>query len=237
MKKRMLAAALASLLLLSACGAEAAVQPPRESAPIEAAQSLPEKAPETVPLPAEKGGEAPVPVEEAPASAEEAPASAEEAPASAEEALPISQEQPQEAPQAEPVCTISISCGTLLSHMEELAEEKRELVPEDGWLLTPIETTFSEGESVFDVLQRTCRDQRLHMEFSDTPVYDSAYIEGIGNLYEFDCGALSGWKYKVNGEFPHYGCSQYVLTDGDCVEWVYTCDLGADVGSAVGENG
>ena len=38
--------------------------------------------------------------------------------------------------------------------------------------------------------------------------------------------------YKVNdGWFPNYGCSRYQLRDGDVMEWVYTCDLGKDVGS------
>ena len=68
------------------------------------------------------------------------------------------------------------------------------------------------------------------MEFSQSPVYETAYIEGIGNLYEFDAGALSGWMYRVNGWFPNYGCSSYQVQDGDVIEWVYTCDLGADVG-------
>ena len=76
-----------------------------------------------------------------------------------------------------------------------------------------------------------CRENKLHLEFSTTPVYGSAYIEGIGNLYEFDCGAESGWMYAVNGWFPNYGCSQYALQDGDTVTWVYTCELGRDVGS------
>ena len=93
---------------------------------------------------------------------------------------------------------------------------------------------FTEGESVFDVLKRVCRENKIHMEFSETPVYQSAYIEGIGNFYEFDCGEGSGWMYRVNGEFPNYGCSRYTLADGDTVEWVYTCDFGADVGGRVG---
>lgn len=37
--------------------------------------------------------------------------------------------------------------------------------------------------------------------------------------------------YAVNGWFPNYGCSQYALQDGDTVTWVYTCELGRDVGS------
>ena len=111
-----------------------------------------------------------------------------------------------------------------------LTREKQELVPTDGWLLEPVEVSFSDGESVFDVLLRVCREQKLHMEYSDTPIYNSAYIEGIGNLYEFDVGPLSGWMYKVGDWFPNYGCSNYELKDGDVIQWVYTCDLGADVG-------
>ena len=56
-----------------------------------------------------------------------------------------------------------------------------------------------------------------------TPVYNSVYIEGINNIYEFDCGELSGWLYKVNNESPGVGCSLYKLKDGDVVEWIYTC--------------
>lgn len=131
---------------------------------------------------------------------------------------------------AEYTCTLSISCATILDNMELCNKEKRELVPEDGWILKPMTVTFYEGESVFNVLQRTCKQQKIHMEFSNTPIYNSAYIEGIHNLYEFDVGNLSGWMYKVNGWFPNYGCSRYQLKDGDVIEWVYTCDLGYDVG-------
>ena len=127
-------------------------------------------------------------------------------------------------------CTLSISCATILNHMDWLDPEKVELVPEDGWILKPTEVTFYEGESVFNVLQRTCKQQGIHMEFENTPMYNSAYIEGIHNLYEFDCGELSGWMYQVNDWFPNYGCSRYQLQDGDVVEWAYTCDLGVDVG-------
>ena len=52
----------------------------------------------------------------------------------------------------------------------------------------------------------------------------------MNGLYEFSCGALSGWMYRVDGEFPNYGCSKYELRDGQVIEWVYTCDLGHDVG-------
>lgn len=127
-------------------------------------------------------------------------------------------------------CTLSISCATILDNMGWLDPDKKELVPSDGWILKPTQVTFYEGESVFNVLLRTCKQNKIHMEYKDTPIYNSAYIEGIHNLYEFDCGDLSGWMYKVNDWFPNYGCSRYQLRDGDVIAWVYTCNLGYDVG-------
>lgn len=134
-------------------------------------------------------------------------------------------------------CTFSISCAVLLDEPEALDPEKVELVPADGWLMEAEEVTFQQGESVFDVLLRVTREHKLHMEYTNTPIYNSAYIEGIGNLYEFDCGELSGWMYSVNGWFPNYGCSRYQLQDGDEVAWVYTCDLGNDVGGGYAVGG
>lgn len=134
-------------------------------------------------------------------------------------------------------CTLSVRCDTILDNIEWLDKEKVELVPEDGVIFPATEVTFYEGESVFNVLQREMKKARIHMEFSSVVVYNSVYIEGINNLYEFDCGELSGWMYKVNDWFPNYGASRYQLKDGDVVEWVYTCDLGIDVGGfyAVGD--
>ncbi len=127
-------------------------------------------------------------------------------------------------------CTFSISCDTINDNLSNLKREKRSLVPADGWILQPTRVEIKEGDTVFDVLKRVTRDEGIQMEFNMTPAYGSAYIEGIANLYEFDCGALSGWMYSVNGEFPGYGCSEYELSSGDIAEFKYTCDLGKDVG-------
>lgn len=136
---------------------------------------------------------------------------------------------PTETASKKPTCTISISCATILNNMDKLDKDKKGLVPKDGWILQSITVEFEEGETVFDLLKRVCMDKKIHMEFSWTPMYNSAYIEGIHNLYEFDCGSLSGWMYSVNGVYPNYGCSKAVIKEGDVIRWVYTCDLGKDV--------
>lgn len=127
-------------------------------------------------------------------------------------------------------CTFSIECTTILNNIADLEPEKLDVMTSDGIILSQRTVEFKEGESVFDVLQRVCQENNIHMEASWTPIYNSAYIEGINNLYEFDCGSLSGWMYRVNGWYPNYGCSRYQLAEGDVVEWRYTCDLGKDVG-------
>ena len=128
-------------------------------------------------------------------------------------------------------CTFSIDCATILNNMGDLNPDKLGEVPSDGWILKETTVTFYENESVYNVLQRVCKENGIHMSARWTPMYNSAYVEGIHNLYEFDCGDLSGWMYRVNGWYPNYGSSRYVLQPGDVVEWRFTCkDLGADVG-------
>ena len=128
-------------------------------------------------------------------------------------------------------CTISISCQTLLNNLDRVKKNKLAVIPSNAVILSAVKAEFAEGESVFDVTKRVCMENKIPFEFTLAPIYNTAYIEGIGNIYEFDCGSTSGWLYKVNGEFLSYGCSDCKLSDGDVIEWVYTCDLGKDVGN------
>jgi hypothetical protein len=134
-------------------------------------------------------------------------------------------------------CTMSVRCDTILDNLALLEREKWELVPADGVIFPETTVTFYEGESAFNVLRREMKQAGIHLEFMNVPIYNSAYIEGINNLYEFDVGELSGWMYSVNGWFPNYGCSRYGLKDGDNVEFVYSCDLGHDVGGGYAAGG
>lgn len=125
----------------------------------------------------------------------------------------------------ENICTLSVRCDDILKNMDRLTEGKAELIPPDGIILAPVSVEFYDGESVFNLLQRELKKNKIHMEFVNTPSTNSAYIEGINNIYEMDCGSRSGWTYMVNGETPNCGCSQYKLKSGDIVEWIYVCDL------------
>lgn len=152
------------------------------------------------------------------------------------DAVPAGKPQPVEPQEQETkdntlTCVISINCSTILDNMEYLKKGKEDLVPDDGWILKPTSVTFKEGESVFDILQKTCKQNKIHMEFNINPVYNSAYINGINNLYEFDCTSGSGWMYSVNDWFPNYGISRYQVQNGDTIKLIYTCDYGYDIGA------
>ncbi len=120
-------------------------------------------------------------------------------------------------------CTITISCASILDNMDHLAAGKDRYVPASGVILSTSAVEFRDGETAYDVTKRACDAMGIQMEAAYVPLYGSYYVEGINNLYEFDCGGMSGWLYFVNGWSPNYGCSEYVLKDGDSIVWEYTC--------------
>ena len=123
--------------------------------------------------------------------------------------------------------SISINCSTAVNYIN--SERKK------SDILKPRSVTFNKGDTVFDLIKRVCRENKIQFEYEGEG--SSVYISGIDYLYEFDCGDLSGWEYSVNGKFPDVGCNSYNLKDGDIVKWLYTCDLGADIGNEYkGEN-
>jgi len=147
---------------------------------------------------------------------------------------PKTEKQQQLAPQKRTV-TIAIRVDTLLKHWDKLdpSLQSEKYVPKNGIILKATKyELLSEKDTVWDVLQRATKEHKIQMEYqgANENIYNSVYVEGINHLYEFSAGELSGWMYKVNGVYPNYGCSQYVLKDGDVIEWNYTVDLGRDLG-------
>ena len=100
-------------------------------------------------------------------------------------------------------------------------------VPVDGIILDTAEYNVFEGTTVYDVLSRAAMENDVHIETNG--IGDMLYIQGIGNIYEFDYGDLSGWVYRVNGVQPSESCGEYLLRDGDVIEWIYSCNLGKDI--------
>lgn len=87
---------------------------------------------------------------------------------------------------------------------------------------------FVPGETVYSLLTKS----GLRYEAKYYGMYGGYYVQKIEGLGEFDKGAKSGWMYRVNGVYPEVSCSEYKLRAGDDVEWLYTTDLGKDIGAS-----
>lgn len=142
-------------------------------------------------------------------------------------------------------CSFEISCKNILANKSKLKDNKAAFVPADGVILRTTEMQLPKGSTALDVIKKACeqgvcsdnckycKKNGIHLDYVYTPGYDSYYIRGIHQLYEKDCGTMSGWMYSVNGVFPNYGCSQYEVKDGDVIKFLYTCDLGEDLGADI----
>lgn len=95
-----------------------------------------------------------------------------------------------------------------------------------AFFISPKTVTYKEGQSVMDVLSDYCYQNGIQVE-----IRGGNYVAGINNLYEFDKGSGSGWLYRVNGVFPSYGAAGYPVTNHAVIEWMYTEDMGNDVGA------
>lgn len=138
--------------------------------------------------------------------------------------------EPSQEPETE-TCTIEIRCDVLLDTSLVENEAILPYIPADGTVLAETEVELEEGDTAFDVLNRVTRANDIHMETRKGGSHPGDYIEGIAYLYEFDAGPLSGWVFQVNGTVHNYGASSFELQPGDELIWMYTCDLGRDMGS------
>ena len=133
---------------------------------------------------------------------------------------------PTPAPDPAPAASVSlyISCATVLNNMDKCSDGVKDIIPADGVILSAT-VTITEGESVMSVLKRACGDAGIPVSSS------GSYVSGINGLFEKNVGRSSGWMYCVGGTFPSYGADSYTLSGGENIQWLYTCNMGADVGN------
>ncbi|GGB43853.1 hypothetical protein GCM10011409_21800 [Lentibacillus populi] len=96
--------------------------------------------------------------------------------------------------------------------------------------LPPTEIEITNEDTVLEALIQITKQKKIQMDYRGGQGA-TAYVEGIDNVYEFDRGQGSGWMYRINGVFPDRGAGVVPVCDGDRVEWLYTTNLGKDLGA------
>ena len=120
-------------------------------------------------------------------------------------------------------CVITVDLRTVLSHMDELTDNQKELIPANGYLIQNYSVTFQAGDTVYSALKKACKENNIAL---DVDLSWTGYVKGIGNVYEKDLGSNSGWLYSVNGRYPNVGVNGYKLSSGDRVAFRYSCQRG-----------
>ena len=126
---------------------------------------------------------------------------------------------PEPTPEPEPMyVTVYIGCGNLVDNIDKVKEQARPLVPSGGVVMGGTSIQINGGETAFSVTKQACAINGVSMAAS------GGYVRGFNGIMEMDAGAMSGWKYKVNGAFPGYGSDQVTVNNGDSIVWGYTLD-------------
>lgn len=128
--------------------------------------------------------------------------------------------KPTTTPKVKEEVIITIECTRILDKKDLWNEGIEEIIPANGVFFKGV-LPFDEKMSAYDALKMACKKGNIALDSQYTPLYETYYIKGIGNLYEFDCGGESGWKYSVNGATPGIGCSSYSVEPGDSIVFFY----------------
>ena len=230
-----LCAAICLVLLLCACGGKSTDSTPTAAPTPEAVQGV-TPAPNDTSTDISTDTSVDIQQQAAPDADAASTSDTNPTPAAVPTPTPEVPETPEPTPISTPekradTATIGIDCHMALANYDKLDSVLKDerFVPSSGVILADTQVELTGGESVYDVLQKACKQNKILIECTYTPGTRAAYVEGINNLYEFSCGDLSGWIYSVNGSFPSISCSEYKVSAGDVIRWRYTCDLGRDV--------
>ncbi|MGN0555031.1 MAG: DUF4430 domain-containing protein [Candidatus Fimenecus sp.] len=228
--KRIFCAVLAALLFcLCACqkeGAQSVSETVESSAVSENAETTLAPVPESTAagelvLPENPNG-APTDDKNANSAAQSQPAAIQTGSQTPAEPVPAVPQTPAETetPQTQTV-SLSVTCHNAIAYGILDNPNFQGVVPENGVYFDNGAVEFTAGESVLTVLKRCLKAQKIVYNIGS-----DGYVKSIGGLSERDCGAQSGWLYKVNGELPNVSCKYYTLKAGDRVEFAYTCTKG-----------
>ena len=110
--------------------------------------------------------------------------------------------------------TVSIDCSAAVGKSDKAASS--------GRFLRETETEIDSSDTVFTATLRACAAAGIDVTYRASSY--GSYIEAIEDLYEFDCGAQSGWMVYVNGVLIGVSADSETVSDGDEIEWVYVTE-------------
>ena len=116
-----------------------------------------------------------------------------------------------------------------------------------GTIIPQTKVPFKSGESIAQVTIRLLDHLGIGYSYTGS-VTGNFYLASIQNfevkntpydsMGEFDAGTGSGWMITLNGWFIDKSTAAFAVSDGDVIQWKYTCQVGKDIGDTYsGGNG
>lgn len=116
-----------------------------------------------------------------------------------------------------------------------------------GTIISQTKVPFKSGENIAQVTIRLLDHKGIGYSYTGS-VTGNFYLASIKNfevnntpydsMGEFDAGTGSGWMITLNGWFIDKSTAAFTVSDGDVIQWKYTCQVGKDIGDTYsGGNG
>ena len=115
-----------------------------------------------------------------------------------------------------------------------------------GTILPQTKVPFKAGENIAQVTIRLLENKGIGYSYTGS-VTGNFYLASIKNfevnntpydaMGEFDAGTGSGWMITLNGWFIDKSTAAFAVSDGDVIQWKYTCQVGKDIGDTYGTGG
>ena len=142
---------------------------------------------------------------------------------------------------AKPDGYVTVSVEDYAVRSEDAGIEDTELYGEPvGVIIGATEVPFQTGDSIADVTVRLFEAMGLDYDCTGT-AEEGFYLSSINDFElndvyyptfgEFDAGNMSGWCVRLNNWHINQGTSDFEVEDEDVVRWLYTCEMGADIGA------
>lgn len=93
-------------------------------------------------------------------------------------------------------------------------------------ILSPTKVPIKNGDALLTTMRTILKQKGIPISVRGSGA--SAYVEGIGDLYEFDHGPLSGWTAEKNGVKLDRSAGITTVKNGDSIQWIYTTDYTKD---------
>lgn len=93
-----------------------------------------------------------------------------------------------------------------------------------GVILSKTEVEIQDNDTVMSLTKRVLGVEEISYKVN------SGYVSSIDGQEEKDKGSGSGWMCSVNGSFINTSADNVDVRDGSDIKWLYTYDLGKDLG-------